>query len=72
MTRKDGKPRSLPTTLGLDPLPWSVGSPIDCTELRMAAEPTFPAEWVDFDPRPGYSQNPADYGVHDDRWKEQS
>ena len=69
MTRKDGTPRSQPTTLGLDPLPYAYAY----GEGRMTVED---AQWSSrtsvFYPRPGYSQNPADYGVHDDRWKEQS
>ena len=62
MTRKDGKPRSLPTTLGLDPLPWN-----NPYEGRRFADNDFGDIYVHLEPRPGYSQNPADYGVQDDR-----
>lgn len=59
--RKDGRPRSLPAPLALDPMPWSVGDPRDGRALRSATEETGPVEWCDFDPRPGYSQNREDY-----------
>ena len=63
MTRKDGTPRSLPTTLGLDPLPWN-----NPYEGRRFADNDFGDIYVHLEPRPGYSQNPADYGVYDDPW----
>lgn len=53
-----GTPRSLPTTLGLDPLPWN-----NPYEGRRFADNDFGDIYVHLEPRPGYSQNPADYGV---------
>ena len=62
MTRKDGTPRSLPTTLGLDPLPWShTACGYDwCDDFggRFSFNNGIGNE---FAPRPGYSQNREDY-----------
>jgi len=45
----------------LDPLPWSIGNPLDNLEYRSAYEPTMPIEWAIFAPREGYEQDRAKY-----------
>lgn len=56
MTRKDGRPRSVPVTLPLDPKPWL--TPWEDSERAVTDSW---AHYRKFSPRPGYSQNREDY-----------
>lgn len=57
MSRHDGKPRSLPAPLALDPLPWHCPGADDQYRIAHGRQ----LECDTFVPRAGYSQNPEDY-----------